>query len=236
MLFSLFQVAESQAAHQQNEVRILTIERAIASLAFQQCLLWIESAESISSQLVAAIQPNNRTFTNMIGYFVAPFVICTTYNVSFDFRIFCEHFISEWVGDLDSENAGRLGLWQVCQRDETSDNCQKQLTDFLSIPSIPFQVIIFLFGRMSLQNFYFFFNNNLTISCAPSFRCHLLFNFNWTLFIWLVFSVRNAFVSFLFFFSSISSFYSFSIGFCETRWQQHSLDYRLWQLCSQFYF
>lgn len=49
---------------------------------------------------------------------------------------------TEWIGDLDSDSAGRLGLWQVCQRDETSDNCEKKLTDFLSIPSIPFQVKI----------------------------------------------------------------------------------------------
>lgn len=47
---------------------------------------------------------------------------------------------AEWVGDLDSENAGRLGLWQVCLKDETSDNCQKQLTDLMSITSVPFQV------------------------------------------------------------------------------------------------
>lgn len=47
---------------------------------------------------------------------------------------------TEWVGDLDSENAGRLGLWQICLSDEMSDNCQKHLVDFLSIPSIPFQV------------------------------------------------------------------------------------------------
>lgn len=47
---------------------------------------------------------------------------------------------AEWVGDLDSENAGRLGLWQVCQKMEMSDNCQRQLTDVLTIPSMPFQV------------------------------------------------------------------------------------------------
>lgn len=66
-------------------------------------------------------------------------------------------FRKEWVGDLDSENAGRLGLWQVCQRDETSDNCQKQLSDFLSIPSIPFQVIVFLLNGASSYCFTFTF-------------------------------------------------------------------------------
>lgn len=49
-------------------------------------------------------------------------------------------FISEWVGDMDSDSAGRLGLWQVCQKDETSDTCQKQFSDMLSVPSVPFQV------------------------------------------------------------------------------------------------
>lgn len=44
------------------------------------------------------------------------------------------------MGDLDSENAGRLGLWQVCQKMEMSDNCQRQLVDVLAIPSMPFQV------------------------------------------------------------------------------------------------
>lgn len=60
-------------------------------------------------------------------------------------------FDAEWVGDMDSENAGRLGLWQICQRDETSDTCHRQLTDFLSLSSVPFKVIIqigFFFSQM----------------------------------------------------------------------------------------
>lgn len=69
---------------------------------------------------------------------------CHCLLLSFSFFNLMLRSAEEWVGDLDSENAGRLGLWQVCQRDETSDNCQKQLSDFLSIPSIPFQVIISL--------------------------------------------------------------------------------------------
>lgn len=48
----------------------------------------------------------------------------------------------EWVGDMDSDSAGRLGLWQVCQKDDTSDNCQKQFSDMLSVPSVPFQVYL----------------------------------------------------------------------------------------------
>jgi len=59
----------------------------------------------------------------------------------------------EWVGDLDSENAGRLGLWQICLSDEMSDNCQKHLVDFLSIPSIPFQVATAFVGISVLSAF-----------------------------------------------------------------------------------
>lgn len=46
----------------------------------------------------------------------------------------------EWVGDMDGENTGRLGLWQVCQKDEMSENCEGQLDNVLSLPSLPFQV------------------------------------------------------------------------------------------------
>lgn len=47
----------------------------------------------------------------------------------------------EWVGDLDSDNGGRLGLWQVCQKEDMSgDSCSKQLVDLMSISSTPFQV------------------------------------------------------------------------------------------------
>lgn len=67
----------------------------------------------------------------------------------------------EWVGDMDSDSAGRLGLWQICQKDDTSDNCQKQFSDMLSVPSVPFQVkgvwISFDFKR-KLKNFSFIAN------------------------------------------------------------------------------
>jgi len=52
----------------------------------------------------------------------------------------------EWVGDMDADSAGRLGLWQVCQKDDTSDNCQKQFSDMLSVPSVPFQVATIFVG------------------------------------------------------------------------------------------
>lgn len=48
--------------------------------------------------------------------------------------------LAEWVGDLDSDNGGRLGLWQVCQKEDMSDSCSKQLVDLMSISSTPFQV------------------------------------------------------------------------------------------------
>lgn len=166
----------------------------------------------------------------MIYRFAVPVCHCADHNVSFDFLIFFDRFISEWVGDLDSENAGRLGLWQVCQRDETSDNCQKQLADFLSIPSIPFQVIVFLLAACRCKTFTFL-NNNLTMSFAPSFRCHP-FLFLIRIKHFLLFAIRNAFVSFF----PLNSFNIAWIVSCEIRWQRHLLDYRLWQLCSQFYF
>lgn len=52
----------------------------------------------------------------------------------------------EWVGDPDTDNAGRLGLWQVCQKDDVIDNCQRRWEDILTVPSLPFQVATIFMG------------------------------------------------------------------------------------------
>jgi hypothetical protein len=46
----------------------------------------------------------------------------------------------EWVGDLDADVGGRLGLWQICQKDELTDTCTGKLEDLMSMPSVAFQV------------------------------------------------------------------------------------------------
>lgn len=128
------------------QVRNRTIERAIASHAFNKDYYEPSSIDfkSISSRFQVGwwltFKRTIEQFEYDLPFCCALLSLLSPSNVSFS--AFLKHFILEWVGDLDSENAGRLGLWQVCQRDETSDNCQKQLADFLSIPSIPFQVIV----------------------------------------------------------------------------------------------
>lgn len=47
---------------------------------------------------------------------------------------------TEWVGDVDSETGGRIGLWKVCERNEMNDNCAGRLEDIMEIPSMSFQV------------------------------------------------------------------------------------------------
>lgn len=46
----------------------------------------------------------------------------------------------EWVGDPDNESAGRLGLWQVCQREEIFNNCQRRWEDIIAVPAFSFQL------------------------------------------------------------------------------------------------
>ncbi|XP_067646563.1 LHFPL tetraspan subfamily member 3 protein isoform X2 [Eurosta solidaginis] len=46
----------------------------------------------------------------------------------------------EWVGDPDKESASRLGLWQVCQRDEIFDNCKRRWETILTVPTFSFQL------------------------------------------------------------------------------------------------
>ncbi|GAB0096290.1 Lipoma HMGIC fusion partner-like protein [Sergentomyia squamirostris] len=58
----------------------------------------------------------------------------------------------EWVGDQDGDNSGRLGLWQVCQKDEISENCQGQLDDVMSLSSLAFQVATIFVGLSVLTS------------------------------------------------------------------------------------
>lgn len=48
--------------------------------------------------------------------------------------------LAEWVGDSDSDAGGRLGLWQICQKDELNDSCSGKLEELLEMQSIAFQV------------------------------------------------------------------------------------------------
>lgn len=59
--------------------------------------------------------------------------------------------ISEWVGDLESETGGRIGLWKVCERNEMSDNCVGKLEDMLELPSMSFQVTLAFKALLSLK-------------------------------------------------------------------------------------
>lgn len=58
--------------------------------------------------------------------------------------------IVEWVGDPDSDSAGRLGLWQICQKDELFDNCSRSWENVLSVPTFSFQVSLL---TISLGNY-----------------------------------------------------------------------------------
>lgn len=46
----------------------------------------------------------------------------------------------EWVGEEDTETGGRLGLWQICQKDEMSDSCSGKLQDLFQLPTFSFKV------------------------------------------------------------------------------------------------
>ncbi|XP_068143010.1 LHFPL tetraspan subfamily member 3 protein [Drosophila tropicalis] len=49
----------------------------------------------------------------------------------------------EWIGDPDNDGAGRLGLWQQCQRDEIFDNCRRRWENILVVPTFSFQLATF---------------------------------------------------------------------------------------------
>lgn len=57
-----------------------------------------------------------------------------------DIFFFSPLSFAEWVGDLESETGGRIGLWKVCERNEMSDHCVGRLEDMMDMPSMSFQV------------------------------------------------------------------------------------------------
>lgn len=71
-------------------------------------------------------------------------LICTVIANVFLFNHIQYHVIlnviAEWVGDLESETGGRIGLWKVCERNEMSDHCVGRLEEMMELPSMSFQV------------------------------------------------------------------------------------------------
>lgn len=56
-------------------------------------------------------------------------------------NIFLFYYV-EWVGEEDTETGGRLGLWQICQKDEMTDSCSGKLEDLFQLPTFSFKVWI----------------------------------------------------------------------------------------------
>lgn len=65
---------------------------------------------------------------------------------------------TEWVGDIDSDTGGRLGLWQICHKDEYMDSCSGKLEDLLELPTFSFKFAT-VFGAIAVVTAF------LTIFC-----------------------------------------------------------------------
>ncbi|KAH8378911.1 hypothetical protein KR009_002049 [Drosophila setifemur] len=64
----------------------------------------------------------------------------------------------EWIGDPDNDGAGRLGLWQQCQRDEIFDNCRRRWESMFTVPTYSFQLAtFFMLGAIALALLTIFF-------------------------------------------------------------------------------
>ena len=61
--------------------------------------------------------------------------------------------IPEWIGDPDADNTRRLGLWQVCLKDDAV--CQRRWEDILAVPSLPFQVCCCCYFYIGFQCYSF---------------------------------------------------------------------------------
>jgi len=78
--------------------------------------------------------------TNYIRNSKAIAVLWAIFTICYSIIVVVSFVTPEWVGDLESETGGRIGLWKVCERNEMSDNCVGKLEDMLELPSMSFQV------------------------------------------------------------------------------------------------
>lgn len=52
----------------------------------------------------------------------------------------------EWIGDIETENPARFGLWTSCRTEENGEQCSGKIDDFPSIPSTSFQIATIFVG------------------------------------------------------------------------------------------
>jgi hypothetical protein len=52
----------------------------------------------------------------------------------------------DWIGDIESETGGRIGLWKICERNEMSDVCIGKLEDVLEMPTMSSQLATIFAG------------------------------------------------------------------------------------------
>lgn len=56
------------------------------------------------------------------------------------------YFNTDWIGDLESETGGRIGLWKICERNDMRDICIGKLEDVLELPTMSSQLAIIFAG------------------------------------------------------------------------------------------
>lgn len=78
--------------------------------------------------------------TNYIRNSKAIAVLWAIFTICYSIIVVVSFVTPEWVGDLESETGGRIGLWKVCERNEMSDNCAGKLEEMMDMPSMSFQV------------------------------------------------------------------------------------------------
>lgn len=77
----------------------------------------------------------------------------------------------EWVGDLESETGGRIGLWKVCERNEMSDNCAGKLEDMMDMQSMSFQVNFNFFSTGDCSRIFLFRSRQFSPESPWQHRC-----------------------------------------------------------------
>ncbi|XP_070499332.1 LHFPL tetraspan subfamily member 5 protein [Chironomus tepperi] len=100
----------------------------------------------MGAKVIEYVEASQIYATNYIRNSKAIAVLWAIFTICYSIIVIVSFVTPDWIGDLESETGGRIGLWKICERNEMSDVCIGKLEDILEMPSMSFQIATIFAG------------------------------------------------------------------------------------------
>ncbi|CAO1342304.1 unnamed protein product [Diamesa serratosioi] len=112
----------------------------------------------MGTKIIEYVDASHMYATNYIRNSKAIAVLWAIFTICYSIIVIVSFVTPEWVGDLESETGGRIGLWRMCEKTELGDTCSGKLEEIMDLPSMSFQVATIFAGAAVITSL-------LTILC-----------------------------------------------------------------------